>query len=255
MRVQIRFHCPACEKPWEILAINQGKKVRCSCGHRFVIPLPHPVPEPTPPAVLGPEEFQATTARVLAALAELSERVGSGLQLPPGLFPLIERRKLEDLYEQEIATLEVAIREKAERLATTEQARDEALARCRKLEGEQQRIDTAVARVARDFEQALGCLLPSIAFMKGSIEFMVRDLADYGPVLRVLHLLQTEPSLLKFRDFKSVAGWCEIDKHIGSGQGDDVRVYVRKQSGTNGYLVLVSNKNSQNRDKARMQSV
>lgn len=243
MKITVRFRCPNCQKPWIVAARLQGKRMVCTCGHRFDLPSPPalltvPVPQP----VLNSSDFRAGIAEIVTAIGGLSMLMaGAGSRSVPA--------DLEQLYQAENTALHNEKQQLQTRLSESEKARDDSLARC-------QRLEAAARRTLEGFVKMLKHLLPEVELVKDSLHFLYHDIEDCSHVLRVLYLLQKgDVNTLRIKAFKSAPGWLEIDKNISNGRSDDVRVYYRKKPSGGPFQVLVSRKGFQDQDKERLANV
>jgi hypothetical protein len=240
-----------------------GKKVHCPCKRSFVIPTgwrrkTSTPASPSTPATVGHEELNAALVPLREEIDRLHALIAPLAELWPKIEILTERPILDKLSEETIVCLQHEKQTHVQRIDHLETQLAEAQARFQKAEDGLERAEGLNARRTDEYKEFVECLLPSLAFIEGSIPFMLEELHDYRHVLRVLYQLEmqacTGKQMVGLRDFKSAPGWLEIDKHIGSGQSNDVRVYVRKISqGAKKYKVLVSKKGCQDRDKKRMQ--
>jgi len=91
----------------------------------------------------------------------------------------------------------------------------------------------------------IGCLLPRLNLVRGSLEALAAEFDDPRQVLDDLMKLNVRPEVLDAKRVRSTRNWRE--RHVPTGAGRDGRLYFRMRS-DEPTDVLVSRKSQQSRD-------
>ncbi len=87
-------------------------------------------------------------------------------------------------------------------------------------------------------------LLPNLTISEGSIRYLLDEVVDWEPTCKYLRQLNDGESV-PFKKFASADGWSEVNKHIGDGHAQTVRVYYKKDQKTGKCVVCVWGKEYQ----------
>ncbi|RSU52495.1 hypothetical protein [Sphingobium yanoikuyae] len=99
-------------------------------------------------------------------------------------------------------------------------------------------------RADAELQTVMKALLPSIAFVRGSIDFILTEVEDRRDLYGKLRLLVDNPVSVGGKRVHAVDGWLEV--HMSTGRGRDGRLYYKKRE--HGWSVLVSDKAAQAND-------
>lgn len=95
-----------------------------------------------------------------------------------------------------------------------------------------------------EVRQLVQILLPSVEFLRDSLDVATIEYASYLNVLRAISVLVHDPLNVRGERVESANGWKEI--HCSTGQKNDGRIYFKLDNSV--WLVLISFKQSQKKD-------
>jgi myosin heavy subunit len=103
------------------------------------------------------------------------------------------------------------------------------------------------------FARTLKALLKNIELNDASISFIYNEIENTDSVLRILEMLNNNPSEIRSERVESAEKWREIHYNLGRG-GNVGRLYYTNLRLDGKYSVIVSDKNSQKFDFRRMKA-
>jgi hypothetical protein len=97
-----------------------------------------------------------------------------------------------------------------------------------------------------EMKKFIQILLPNIRLLRGSTDFLAKEVIDPFDAISLLYQIHSCPASLKSERVQDANGWLEA-RHISTGEDDQGRIYFRKMENLR-YEVLVSHKEDQKRD-------
>jgi len=198
--------------------------------------------------VLEAARADAETRLLFARAALSAERKGSSVETSIDLAAI--EKQLAELAGERDAALRLereaddragqAIRE----IASLEAALEEATR-----QGRQASVVTSPRRrTGFEWQDVLKALAPSLRLVRGSIDFMMVEIADPSDLLGKLAQIDRRPADVRSKRVHRTRDW--LEQHFSTGLGRDGRLYHRQviEDGRTAYEILVSDKLSQKRD-------